>query len=114
MAQAGLTIIQGQPPANWDPFHISEWTIVGDTLELTVNYGGGCKAHEFALYWDGSFLESAPPQVRLTLSHNANGDLCEALPSETLRFDLRSLSSSWPSEIVVRVVGSDTMVSYVP
>ena len=60
----------------------------GLILELDVEYGGGCAEHTFELLWDGRLKKSHPPIASLKLSHNANGDTCEAIESETLRFEL--------------------------
>lgn len=64
-----------------------------DLLLLTVRYGGGCKEHEFELYWDGLFMESNPLQVKLELSHNSNEDMCRALLTDELYFNLSIIKS---------------------
>ena len=75
-----------------DPLSIKDSIIVRDgILHLNVSYSGGCKEHEFTLYGSTAFLKSNPPQADLFLSHNANGDECEALPTEELQFGLSSL-----------------------
>lgn len=71
-----------------DPASIIQAEIKRDILTMTVRYGGGCEDHEFELYWDGLFMESHPLQVRLSLSHNSNGDMCRALLTDELYFDL--------------------------
>ncbi|NLE49128.1 MAG: hypothetical protein GX614_12065 [Sandaracinaceae bacterium] len=78
-----------------DPFRLDAAKIVGDELHVDVGYGGGCKAHEFTLCWDGSFAESHPVQARLSLHHEANGDGCDAYISETRSFDLSELRSAY-------------------
>jgi hypothetical protein len=50
----------------------------GHFITATVNYGGGCKPHEFKAYWDGSWVKTKPPGVAITLRHNGNGDRCKA------------------------------------
>ena len=37
-------------------------------LIIDINYGGGCFPHLFSLEWDGSSLESFPPQYRLCVA----------------------------------------------
>ncbi len=81
-----------------------------DVLELTTHYGGGCKEHEFELYWDGLFMESNPVQVKLQLSHNSNNDICRALITENIYFDISLLKSSYSAgyhtsqgEIIVHI-----------
>jgi len=78
------------------PWPADSWTdiahrVVGDTLSLDIQYGGGCAQHRFALLIDPAFMESQPVQVLARLAHDAGGDLCRALLSRTLRFDLSSL-----------------------
>lgn len=72
-----------------DPLSIKDSITVHDgILYLNVLYSGGCKEHEFKLYGLPAFLKSNPPQAELFLSHNADGDECEALTTEELRFGL--------------------------
>jgi len=80
-------------PSTGDSYDIEDGAqIKGDTLHVTVGYGGGCEAHEFSICWpDASFLESDPVQANLTLFHNANGDSCEAYLSEEIELDLTPL-----------------------
>lgn len=78
-------------PRYRDPVNITDARIHGDRLELTVQFSGGCKEHQFFLYgWKG-FSKSKPMQADLFLSHNANNDSCEALLTGTLGFDLTPL-----------------------
>ena len=67
--------------------------IENDTLSLTVSYGGGCETHEFILVTDGSFMESDPVKLNVTLTHNANDDPCEAYPTERYSFDLAPIKT---------------------
>ena len=66
-------------------------TLRTDTLALRVQYSGGCEEHEFELVAEDSFMESSPVQAGVRLFHDGNGDMCEALPTETIRFDLTPL-----------------------
>lgn len=66
----------------------------GDTLYVNVGYGGGCQEHEFTLYWNGLWAESAPPRTGVRLVHEGNDDFCEAaIGPQTLQFDLSSITS---------------------
>ena len=71
-----------------DPYELSAATIMGDTLTVTVSYGGGCETHRFTLVASNVFLESYPVQLGASLAHDANGDLCRAWLTEVLAFDL--------------------------
>ena len=101
-----------------DPYNIQEARIdeAGD-LALTVQYGGGCREHDFTLCWDGRFMESFPIQVRLVLHHDANDDMCRALPTEVRTFDLKVLEKGYKQayrddsgRIILRIEGYDTAV----
>ena len=60
----------------------------GDTLNLTLSYGGGCSRHDFTLVASSAFMESNPVQLRVDLAHDAHDDPCEAYPTKDYVFDL--------------------------
>ncbi|PSQ98542.1 MAG: hypothetical protein BRD48_06860 [Bacteroidetes bacterium QS_9_68_14] len=70
-------------------------TLRTDTLTLRVQYGGGCEDHEFQLVADDAFMESNPVQAGVQLFHDGNGDTCEALLTETVRFNLEPLREQY-------------------
>ena len=70
-----------------------EPVIENDTLTLTVSYSGGCEIHDFTLVTDGSFMESDPVQLVVTLTHDANDDTCEAYPTDRYVFDLTPIKT---------------------
>ncbi|MCB0488193.1 MAG: hypothetical protein R2820_13945 [Cyclobacteriaceae bacterium] len=57
-------------------------------LIIDITYSGGCFPHLFSLEWDGSSLESAPPQYNFTLVDISEYDACRALLPAQLRFDI--------------------------
>lgn len=74
-----------------DPTYIRSAEVEMNKLKLKVDYAGGCEKHEFKLYgWKG-ISKSNPPQAEIFLSHDANGDACEALIIKDLTFDLTPL-----------------------
>lgn len=75
-----------------DDFNMQKVWIEGDVLKINVRYGGGCEKHDFKLYWNGIVARSYPGQTTIHLKHDANGDSCEALISETLEFDLTAIT----------------------
>ena len=76
-----------------DGFDLGTATVDDDVLSMTIRYGGGCLDHDFALYMSPMmFAKSLPVQADIYLSHDANGDLCEAYLQKTLRFDLRPIA----------------------
>ncbi len=72
-----------------DAFGVDSVFINGNCLVAEVNYGGGCKQHDFFL----SLLPTMGPLNTLTLSHDSHGDLCEAFIHEARAFDITSLQS---------------------
>lgn len=94
--QAGVPpalLVANDDPRPWpmDPWTYRSHALSGDTLTVSIQYGGGCRVHRFALLVDPAFRESHPVQVSARLAHDADGDLCRALISEDLRFDLGPL-----------------------
>ena len=71
-----------------DEYALNSATITGDTLNISVSYSGGCEEHQLTLVVPETFLESFPVQLHASIAHNANGDTCEAYPTNNYRFDL--------------------------
>ena len=95
---AGQVVITPDTDAShWpaDQVTIQGFTIRGDSLELAVTFGGGCRDHAFVLLSDAAWMESYPVQVGVKLAHDANGDNCKALLSRVLRFDLSPLKAAY-------------------
>lgn len=78
-----------------DAYVINSAAITGDTLEVSVSYSGGCEEHRFTLIVSESFLESHPVQLHISLAHDANGDACEAWPTETYIFNLSPIKGRY-------------------
>lgn len=95
-------------------------SVDGDTLSVTVGYGGGCEEHLFAICWpDQTFMESDPVQVDLEIWHGGKPDMCEAYLTSTLEFDLSPLKAAWKDAygntagtIVIHVEGASESVEY--
>jgi hypothetical protein len=68
-----------------------------DILTLSVSYSGGCEEHDFDLYWDGSFAETALPFANLLMFHENNNDMCEAYITEEIQFDISKLKEGYIS-----------------
>jgi hypothetical protein len=62
--------------------------ILGRTLQLKVSYSGGCKEHTFAAAAAPQFLESFPAQLGVFIRHEPKDDMCLAINTETLTFDV--------------------------
>ena len=65
--------------------------IEGDTLTITVSFGGGCATHNFILVTAAAFMESDPVKLDAFLIHDDHDDPCEAYLTERLAFDLTPL-----------------------
>lgn len=75
-----------------DTFTLVSAVIENDILKITVRYAGGMEKHDFTLYWSGISTRSMPPQLPMSLKHDANGDQAEALITETLEFELSAIN----------------------
>ncbi len=82
-----------------DPYNIINVTLEADILTIAVRYGGGCADHYFSLIGSTAFMESYPVQLNILLSHNANGDNCEALFMKELVFDLSPIKKLYHNRI---------------
>ena len=101
-----------------DPYVVNSAAVDGDRLTLSVSYSGGCRNHVFTLVIS-KFQESDPVQLPAVLAHDANGDTCEAWPTESLSFDLglvrtryRQFYGPGPGKVVllIRGVSGDGLV----
>jgi len=84
--------IEGGPT---DPVEILDAKLEAPLLTLTVRYGGGCARHDFDLIVASGWRESYPVQVDVDLAHDGHSDVCDALPTETVRFDLTPLREDY-------------------
>ncbi len=78
-------------PKSNDAFTVDNALIKGDKLVMYVTYGGGCKNHEFKAFASDVYMKSMPPKLGITIEHNANQDMCKALVSDTLTFDISTV-----------------------
>ena len=78
-----------------DRYVLNVAKVTNDTLTLNVSYGGGCQTHQFTLVASDSFMESFPVQLRISLAHNANNDLCRAWLTENYHFDLTPIKTMY-------------------
>jgi len=83
--------------AHWpsDAVDIVDVSVVGDSLSVSVRYGGGCANHAFVLLAGTAWMESYPVQLRLRVAHDAKGDPCDALFTRELRFDLTPIRAAY-------------------
>jgi hypothetical protein len=83
-------------PGNTSPFQLISTQCSGDTLILEVQYGGGCETHDWKLSTNRLWLKSMPPKMNLHLEHDSHNDMCRALITEKLYFNLSPLK--YPSQ----------------
>ena len=64
-----------------DEFGVNEIEVTEDQLLINVTYGGGCENHDFKMILhDESQIDESGEQIHiLSLSHDANKDVCFAL-----------------------------------
>lgn len=77
---------------------INNISISNNLIQLDVSYGGGCAAHEFFLCAESVLTATDPKTVNLRIYHDAHGDECKALITETLVFNLRPLENLFYNE----------------
>ncbi|UCH62213.1 MAG: hypothetical protein JSU77_10445 [Fidelibacterota bacterium] len=90
-----------------DGFDIDSTAVVTDTLLVYVNYGGGCKEHDFFLFGSTCWGESDPPSMLAVIIHDGHWDMCKALIHETLRFDLSPIRDWQGDSGTVKIIVKD-------
>ncbi|MHA1968623.1 MAG: hypothetical protein ACW964_12560 [Candidatus Hodarchaeales archaeon] len=105
--------------AKQDPYNIYNVILEADLLTIAVRYGGGCADHDFSLIGSTSFMESSPVQLNILLSHNANGDNCEALLMKELVYDISPIKnlyqlsySETSGTVILNLKGSNDSINY--
>lgn len=96
-----------------DDYTINSAEVKGNQLIVEVAYSGGCKEHEFELLGDRRIMKSLPPQMNIVLKHNANQDMCRALITTTLIFDITPAQEYANGKILVlRLLDHDDRITY--
>lgn len=90
------------------PFELKEARFVGNEIELTVAYSGGCMEHGFRLLADEVVALSYPPQLGVHVIHDDPGDDCEAYITQTLRVDASTLVQWLGDAFVVHLTPVDS------
>ena len=82
------------------PWTFNSATITGDTLTVSVSYGGGCETHEFTLLAEPAFMEDGPfgTAIGISIVHNSNLDMCEAWLTESYDFDLTPIKMKYQEQ----------------
>lgn len=104
----GNTIFKTYPD---DPLTISTAAIDGDSLQIT--FGASCcdgQSWTVQLVGSGEVMLSYPPQLRIRLSLK-NNEICKALCSKTLKYDLKPARVSG-NQIILNLAGWDQSLIY--
>ena len=94
-----------------DPFTILAVRVAENTMELDVEFSGGCENHEFKLYGSTMLMKSLPPKRGILLWHNANGDSCRSIEQRTLKFNITALAYAG-GEVILNLDGWKEPISY--
>ena len=78
-----------------DDYELNAAAVKGDTLAVTLSYSGGCRTHRFTLVAAEAFMESDPVQLEVAIAHDADGDPCEAYPTEEYHFILEPIKARY-------------------
>ncbi|MBK6281544.1 MAG: NigD-like N-terminal domain-containing protein [Draconibacterium sp.] len=84
-----------------DPIYLHEAFVDGDCLQIKVSYSGGCKEHTINLVRIQLSEKDTSNIPTFEISHNANGDMCEAYFTKELRFDLNPLKQAGVNEFIL-------------
>ena len=79
-----------------DEFGVNEIELIEDELLINVTYGGGCENHYFKMILNDELpIDGGGQQIQiLSLSHDANNDVCYALILEhELCFNISSIEN---------------------
>ncbi len=89
-AKKGTVVVSDAAPEGWgnDHYQLNGGWLSDGFLVLELSYGGGCKPHDFTLVVPRALGNPPPAQLEVSLSHDANGDRCEAWLTNAYRFDL--------------------------
>lgn len=82
-----------------DPFMIRKVWRQDEQLYVAVQYSGGCEEHEFDVIWDPEIKPVPVDQIglaeaQLIITHEGNGDQCEAALTDTLKIGLRDIAAT--------------------
>jgi hypothetical protein len=69
-----------------DPIRVKGYGPDGNGIYVFVTHTGGCEEHAYSMCYRLD-SEADPPSAELVLTHDANGDACEAEVFADLRFD---------------------------
>jgi hypothetical protein len=109
-----LTATIGKSEMSTNQTTITNASISGNKLMLSISYSGGCKEHSFSLVGDEAISKSLPPQRAVRLIHSGEKDLCKAMILKDLEFDIKNLAYKQEkgSEIILNIEGWKEPLKY--
>lgn len=79
-----------------DAYQLTSAELDGKIMKLELQYGGGCRTHRFVACWpENRFAESYPVQTWIALYHDADGDNCKALITDTRYVDVSAILDAY-------------------
>jgi len=84
-----------------DPIYLNDAFVDGNCLQINISYSGGCKDHTVDLALMHPWIDGSSSVPTFEIKHNANGDMCEAIFTKEMRFDLTPLILEGTTEIVL-------------
>jgi len=97
-----------------DPFKIEGLKREGNTLFISVSYGGGCGEHTFEMNGSMAVMKSMPPQRAIKLTHTNHEDYCKAIVRKTVEVDITALADAprKGSKIILLLDGWEERIEY--
>ena len=97
-----------------DPFQIEGVKREGNTLLISVSYGGGCGEHTFEMNGSMAVMKSMPPQRAIKLTHTNHEDYCKAIVRKTIEVDITALADAprEGSKIILLLDGWEERIEY--
>jgi len=97
--------------AELNKIRILDTEIIGDILQMKIEYSGGCEKHDFNLIFNGIWKKSMPPKITLFLEHKYEHEKCKSLVSKVIKFDIKKLKEK-NSEVYINLVGYSKSIKY--
>ncbi len=94
-----------------DTYQITEVNIVGNTLNITITYGGGCGNINYDLFAPTGYDDSLPLQKDVRLAFE-DRDNCEALVELELSFNIEQIQVEGTNQIRINLTGWETPIDY--
>lgn len=84
-----------------DPIYLHEAFVDGNCLQIKISYTGGCEDHTIDLALMHPWINGSTSIPTFEIRHNANNDMCEAIFTRELRYDLTPLILEGKKEFIL-------------